>query len=130
VLALVSLAACTPAPIPAQPPVQREQHAALEAAAHQDVTCTAGADCDEKWMRAEVWVKKNSSYSLKQDSDSIIETAGPITPTTDSAFTVTKTTDDKKTYTIHFTSSCGPNACVPTSLELKASFKKFVMYGF
>jgi hypothetical protein len=114
----------------AEPPVQRERFAYLTRTADVAVTCTAGADCAEKWDRALQWVAKHSVYSIKTHTESEIATNGPIDPTTDSAFTVTKSAQDGNSSVINFSSSCGQApACVPTTLENKAAFNSFVLYG-
>ncbi len=122
--------ACTASVMPAHPPVERAQRAALTATASQPVTCKTGADCEEKWERALTWVKKNSTYSIKTMNDTLIQTAGPIEPTTDAAFTVTRAATPQGAR-LDFHGDCGAGAsCVPTTLELAASFNRYVMYGY
>jgi len=135
---VLALAACTPPTHYAdakpgqlaEPPVQRERLAYLERTADEPVTCTGGPDCASKWARAREWVTKHSSYSIKTNTDSEIATNGPLEPTTDSAFTVTKVALDATTTAIRFASTCGKTSpCVPSTLELGSSFNNFVMYG-
>ncbi len=129
-LAVWTLAGCTPAPINAQPPVQRERAAYLKQTGSIPLTCTVGADCTTKWTRAQQWVLQHSSYSVKTNTDSEISTLGPVEPTTDSAFTVTQSPQDATTHSINFSSTCGSTPiCSPTTPELESSFKNFVLYG-
>lgn len=136
--AVCMLAACTPPTQyaenkegnPVQPPVQRERMAYLHKTSTAPITCTVGADCAQKWARAQSWVQSHSSYSIKTSTDSEIATSGPIEPTTDSAFTVHKTAGTAGDATIEFSSSCGKAMfCTPTTLELEASFHNYVMHG-
>ena len=128
---LLALGACTAKPIPgAQPPGQREHLAYLKKTAAAPLTCRVGADCSEKWARAVAWVTAHSTYSIKTSTNNEITTAGPIEPTTDSAFHVTRTVVDANISAINFSSTCGENAlCSPMTLELSTSFHNFVMYG-
>jgi len=41
------------------------------------VVCRRGPDCDEKWRRALVWVRKNSHFDLREASEALIATEGP-----------------------------------------------------
>lgn len=133
------LAACTPPTqyaaakpdLPAQPPVQRERHAYLERMAQAPVTCTNGTDCDQKWARALAWVNQHSSYSIKTSTDIEIATNGPIEPTTDAAFTITRGAGaNANTTAIYFSCTCGKDArCSPTVLELATSFNNYVTNG-
>jgi hypothetical protein len=69
-------------------------------------------------------------YSIVTDTPGLIKTAGPIEPTTDSAFTVTRIPQGAGAV-IRFESDCGRQlACVPGPLELRANFARFVMSGY
>jgi hypothetical protein len=140
--AAILLSSCTPPTKYAEvhpgqtpePPVQRERQAYLKQSAQEPVTCSMGADCNEKWARALQWVNMHSQYSVKTSTDSEIMTYGPIEPTTDAAFTITKTPQDSNTSNISFSSTCGmaggkPAPCVPTSLELNSEFKDYLLTG-
>lgn len=122
---LATLQACQPAPMEAKPPVQRERLSYLKQTGSVPITCSVGTDCDTKWARALEWVTKHSVYSVRIATDSEIITNGPIEPTTDSAFTVTK-----QGGVINFSSSCGATpVCSPTALEVRSQFTNYVMYG-
>lgn len=134
--AILTLPACTPKPMAAEPPAQRARQAYLARTADTPITCTVGPDCTQKWARALEWVTRHSVYSIKTSAPSEIATNGPIEPTTDSAFTVTMTPQDTSTSAIHFSSTCGSQAqqttaaqCTPTSLELASGFNNYVLYG-
>ncbi len=113
-----------------QPPVQRQRQSYLARTAQQPVACTMGSDCNEKWSRALQWVSAHSRYSIKTSTESEIATYGPIEPTTDAAFDITRSGLDATTMAIRFSATCGQNAaCVPTTLELNAEFKSYLLTG-
>jgi hypothetical protein len=116
--------------VPAQPPVQRERLAYLAGSAQDPVACTTGADCTEKWSRALSWVFAHSQYSVKTSTESEITTYGPIEPTTDAGYSITKTSEGPTAQAIHFGATCGDKAaCVPTVLEQQADFKNYLVTG-
>lgn len=130
-LATACTATLSSKPVPPQPPAQRAQYAALVQEASISVACADGDDCNSKWKRAGQWVAQNSVYRTNTSTDSEIRTDGPLEPTTDSAFTITKTEATGGASVIYFSSTCGKTTpCVPSALELKASFKRYVLKGF
>lgn len=125
---LAALQACTPAPMTAQTPVQRERLAYLNQTSEIPVTCTAGMDCAEKWRRALEWINVHSTYSIKSSTNSEIVTNEPAGPTTDSAFIVSRSPETAEEYIINFSSSCGKaQDCVPSSLVLHSEFNNFLL---
>lgn len=119
----------------------------LEASASRLVTCQAGVDCDEKWVRAEQWIRTNAAYQITTQSDSLIETAGPAGLDDRLGFTVTKklikppippvsavaptlppAAPAKDTYDIAFFTRCNNwFGCTPSQLRAKADFTNFVI---
>ncbi len=134
--AVLLLTACTPPTqypigkngdqVP-QPPVQRARQAYLQQTAGNPVICTMGEDCNNKWQKALTWVRAHAQYSIRTNSDTEITTYGPIEPTTDAGFTITRTQNDATSMAIHFTATCGKNACVPPALELESEFKNYLL---
>lgn len=120
VVACIFLSACgttTPA-----------QRAALNAEASRPVVCTSDRDCRVKWSRAIAWVSQNSAYKFKTQTDFLIQTMGPLSDDTSSAFTITRTANADGTATIDFAAGCDNFlGCIPSVLEEKASFVHFVM---
>ena len=129
--AAMLLSSCDAKPLPeAKPPVQRERIAYLQKTAAQPVSCTSGADCSAKWALAHDWVLKHSVYSIKNDTNTEISTNGPLEPTTDAAFRITREPAESGNERITFWASCGDGAfCTPTILELASSFHNAVMFG-
>ena len=117
ILCLLGLSACaTP-----------QQKAKWEFEASRPVTCSQGSDCEVKWSRALIWVQDHSRWKLRIANDTLITTEGPF-DTTDAAYSITKVPTGTGTYTIVFRAGCGNMfGCVPSILELQASFLNFVM---
>lgn len=44
---------------------------------NQTVTCSVGGDCNEKWRRAEQWVRMHSYWPIDILTDEVIETERP-----------------------------------------------------
>ncbi len=92
------------------------------------VTCKAGPDCDAKWSRALAWVTSNSGYKLQTQTDSVVQTMGPITDSPRPAYTVTKLATGPGTFEITFTGGCDNIfGCVPSIDEARAKFADFVL---
>jgi hypothetical protein len=110
------------------PPMTPEQQAAMVAAANRPVTCKSGTDCEQKWSKATQWVKQNCTYKFQTVSDNVIQTMGPLPNDPSPAFTITKVSTGKKTYTIELDGGCDNMfGCIPSMLESKASFADYVM---
>src|ERR1700737_348580 len=54
------------------------------------IICIVGADCDAKWSRAVAWIKTNSTLKVQAQTDTVVQTAGPVGLEPTPAFTVTK----------------------------------------
>ena len=114
------LSACATATTP-------QQKARWELEASRPVTCSQGSDCETKWARALNWVQDHSRWKLRIANEAIITTEGPF-DTTDAAYSITKVPAGTGTYNIVFRAGCGNIfGCVPSILELQASFVNSVM---
>lgn len=106
-----------------------QQQAAVDANAAMEVTCTGQQDCEMKWARALDWVQRNSHWKLRNVSDMLITTEGPL-DTTYAAFEITKFPKGNGAYEIRFRAACGNMfGCVPSIKQLTANFKAAAMYG-
>ncbi len=61
----------------AKVPLSERQVAKISKKAKPAATCTRGADCAEKWVRARQWVADNSAYPLIHYTDTALITSGP-----------------------------------------------------
>jgi hypothetical protein len=105
-----------------------DQIAARNANAAMEVTCDSPEDCEIKWAAALDWIQRNSHWKLRNVTDSLITTEGPF-DTTQAAFEVTKFPRGGGVYEIRFRAACGNMfGCVPSILDLTASFKSSVGY--
>lgn len=103
--------------------------AAQDANAAMQVTCDNAEDCELKWARALQWVQENSRWKLRNVTDSLITTEGPLS-TPSPAYEVTKFPLGGGRYEIRFRAGCGNIfGCVPSIKEVTASFNAFVAYG-
>lgn len=97
-----------------------------------DIGCTAGADCDAKWVRARQWVVDNSTYPIRMDTDTEIST---VTRTRfhdpGLIVTVNKFMRSDGTFAITLRAGCGMffGACKPSIGEAHASFARYVMFA-
>ena len=92
------------------------------------VSCKAGPDCDAKWSRALSWVTSNSSYKFQTQSDSVVQTMGPLPDDPSPAYTVTKLATGPGIFEITFGGGCDNIfGCIPTVAESRARFADFVM---
>jgi hypothetical protein len=97
------------------------------AAPVQPITCNKGPDCDAKWSRAVSWVTTNSSYKVQTQTDSIIQTMGPLPDDPSPAYSVTKVATTPTTYELTFNGGCDNIiGCIPTMAESRARFAAFV----
>jgi len=104
-----------------------QQKAIWDFEASRPVTCSQGSDCEVKWSRALIWVQDHSRWKLRIVNETIITTEGPF-GTTDAAYSITKVPSGTGIYTIVFRAGCGNMfGCVPSIVELQASFVNFVM---
>jgi len=92
--------------------------------------CKSGSDCDSKWSRAVSWVTRNSSYKIQTQTDSIVQTMGPLPSDPSPAYTVTKVAIDNGNYEITFGGGCDNIfGCIPTVAGSRAQFAEFVNGG-
>jgi len=120
---IIVLCTCASACATATP----QQKALWQLDASRPVTCMQGADCEAKWGQALLWVQRNSIWKLRIANDMIITTEGPF-DTPSSAFSITKVPAGSGVYSIEFGAGCGNIfGCVPSILELQASFVRSVM---
>ena len=113
------------------PPPLTEERRQLAAHANRPLVCADAADCAVKWGRAVEWVAANSAYRLQIQTDTVIQTAGPLPHEVRSAFFVSKAPNPDGGATITFRSGCD-NAvwgCQPDELELRGSFARYVLDG-
>ena len=94
------------------------------------IRCTAGPDCDAKWVRARQWITDNSKYPIKVDTDTEISTV-TRTQFRDPALIVTVNKFLRKdgTFDITLRAGCGLlfGACQPSIGEAQGSFARYVM---
>jgi hypothetical protein len=96
----------------------------------QPITCTKGPDCDAKWSRAVSWVANNAAYKVQTQTDSIIQTMGPLPDDPRPAFNITKVATGPASYEITFGGGCDNFlGCIPTVPEARARFANFVLNG-
>lgn len=107
----------------AQPP-----DPATLAAAQQQVTCSSKSDCDALWSRAVVWVTQNAPYKIQTESSNLIETMGPLPDSPDSEIVITRLVNPDGSGSLQFQSGCDNIiGCVPSGVQLEASFNDFVL---
>ena len=115
ILATLFLAGCASAPTQESTPPRQ-------------IVCRPGPDCDAKWSRAVSWVTTNSSYKIQAQTDSIIQTMGPLRYDTRPAFTVTKVALPNGSYEITFNGGCDNIIeCIPSVSESRTKFTDFVL---
>jgi hypothetical protein len=91
------------------------------------LTCTAGAQCDLWWQRAQTWVQSHSTYKIEASTSTLIQTAGPDGGKRALAYQITRTANPDGTATIGFAAHCdGSLGCKPNPWEAGADFKEFV----
>jgi hypothetical protein len=115
---VVSLAACAT--------MSPQREAALSAEAGRKVVCSGKDDCEVKWASAIRWVQDNSHWKMRNVTDSLVTTEGPF-DSTYAAYQISKFPLGGGAYEIEFRAGCGNLfGCVPSILELTASFKSIV----
>lgn len=98
----------------------------IEKKANAPISCTAGADCELKWSRVTMWLLDNSEWKMRNVTDTLITTEGPM-DTMKPAFQVTKMpSGDGKTYRIAMRAQCGAGECEKMIRNLRASFYDYV----
>lgn len=102
------------------------QQAYLSQLANTPIYCQGGEDCEVKWGRAILWITQNAYWKIRVQTDNLITTEGPLDAVY-AAYQVQKIPLGSNEYQIVMSLGCGnPFGCVPSLLELKASFVQFV----
>jgi hypothetical protein len=105
-----------------------DQQTQLEKDAALQITCTTGEDCEIKWGRAIDWIKRNSHWTIRNQTDFMIQTYPSVGGSAASSFLVTKLSLGSDDYKIAMTSVCDNFlACRPSTTELRAYFNRFVL---
>jgi hypothetical protein len=90
------------------------------------ITCKQGADCDLKWSRAITWVSENAAYKIQTQTDSLIQTFGPLDYQTGLAITVNRLMLKPGVYEIDARMGCANSiGCFP---EPHAALRKFAAF--
>jgi hypothetical protein len=91
------------------------------------LSCQNQKDCAAKWSRALVWVARRSAWRIQTQSDSVIQTFGPVDVDARTGYTVTKTTNLDGSGVIEFSAACG-NAfrCTPPPSVAQTDFFAYV----
>jgi hypothetical protein len=90
------------------------------------IICKQGADCDLKWSRAITWVSENAAYKIQTQTDSLIQTFGPIEYKTGLAITVNRLMLKPGVYQIDARMGCANSiGCFP---EPHAALRKFAAF--
>ena len=106
--------------------MSKQQISYLSNQANTPIYCEGGENCEIKWSRAIMWISQYSHWKIRVQTDSLITTEGPF-DTVDAAYQVQKVPLGNNKYSIDMSLGCGnPFGCVPSALELKASFVQFV----
>ena len=108
-----------------------EQDVAMRRDVVRDVTCEGQSDCEVKWGRAIQYVLDNSSFRIQQQTDSLIQTAGPSSKNqSDLAMLISKVPLGGGKYRFDLRAGCD-NAfgCYPSLEYAKAYFVRTVMDG-
>ena len=107
---------------------QAEKRAALQKSADRKISCTAGLHCEFEWSRVTAWLLENSKWKLRNVTDALITTEGPMDTGNPSFEVIKMATGDGKTYQILMRASCGIGQCTERALlRLKAKFVDFVL---
>lgn len=111
----------------AEAAAEKARHEELSASASREIRCEAGSDCEMKWSRVTQWLLANSDWKLRNVTDNLITTEGPL-DTPKPAYEVLKIpSGDGKTYLIMMKAGCGEGYnCETRILELQTSFGAFV----
>lgn len=91
-------------------------------------TCKGEVACKYRWGRALAWVTQNAAYRITQANETIIQTAGPLQHSVQSAVSIVRIPNADGSETIQFQSGCDNMfGCQPSRGELDSRFRAFVM---
>lgn len=108
----------------AQQQVKAEE---IEKKASTPIVCSAGADCELRWSRVTLWLLDHSEWKLRNVTDNLITTEGPLDTMMKPSFQVTKMpSGDGKTYRIAMRAACGAGDCENLIRKLRANFYDFI----
>lgn len=95
-------------------------------AASQPIWCDA-KDCEVKWARATQWLQDNSHWKIRNATETLLTTEGPL-GSTFTAYEVTKFPVNHGVYEIRFRAGCVNQGlgCHPDITQATAAFKQFV----
>lgn len=123
VFALLATGACATAP------TAEEDDAMLRDSA-REVTCTGAEDCEIKWGQAVQWVIDNGAFRIQIQTDTMIQTAGPLPNDPRLAMVITKVARGNGVYAFQLQGGCDNMfGCSPTIGYAKAYFVRAVMDG-
>lgn len=95
------------------------------------VVCQRGEDCEVAWGRALQWISANSHWKLRNVTDFLIATEGPM-DTDRPAFTIQKVPQGQGVYRIEMSAACADTmdnrlrGCDPDVTYLIATFNRYV----
>ena len=106
---------------------QKAKREQLNAEATKEIRCEAGSDCEMKWSRVTQWLLDNSDWKLRNVTDTLITTEGPLDTAKPAYEVVRMPAGDGKTYLIRMRAGCGEgHDCTQLVLQKKISFGAFV----
>ena|SRR5205809_425175 len=111
----------------------RQQRDDVLARAAHPVLCQKGDECEMKWSRVLQWLDAHSHWKLRNVTDAIVTTEGPL-DTEYPAFSIQKVPKGDGRYEILFKAWCAKGTslavallgCEPDEWELMADFVEFV----
>jgi len=105
------------------------ENEALKARAAEPVYCQGAEDCEFRWGRALQWITANSSWKIRQQTDVLITTEGPM-GTARNAYIVQKVPLGSGRYEIEMQTWCDNVVyCLPGVPEARAAFGEYVRSG-
>lgn len=115
IIAAFAVAACaTPSP---------QETALIQSQAARQVTCMTGDDCDVKWGKALQWVLNHSDYRVQVQSETLIQTFGPLPNSASPAYIITKAAMGGGSFLIDFRAGCDNIfGCIPDPVRARADF--------
>lgn len=98
-----------------------------DTASNSAVTCTNDADCNNKWQRAEQWVRTHSHWPLKTVTETLIETEKQrFRGRSRLYYQITREARGGQAV-IRFEAGCLPSVhCAPDPAEAREAFIRFV----
>lgn len=97
------------------------------AAPPRQIICSKGEECEVRWGRSVAWVSQNSYWKMRNQTDALIETEGPL-DSPNLAYSITKTPLGGGKYEIGFSAGCGNMfGCVPDAYDAREDFTTFVL---